>query len=27
LDNENTYRKSIEITSGNTPIGGALSIV
>ncbi|MDQ3535655.1 MAG: SDR family oxidoreductase [Bacteroidota bacterium] len=27
LDNENTYRKSFEITSGNTPIGGALSIV
>lgn len=27
LDNENTYRKSIEITSGDTPIGGALSIV
>ncbi|CAN5189705.1 SDR family oxidoreductase [soil metagenome] len=25
LDNENTYRKSIEIAAGNTPIGGALS--
>ncbi|MDQ3394823.1 MAG: SDR family oxidoreductase [Bacteroidota bacterium] len=27
LDNENTYRKSIEITKGQTPIGGALSTV
>lgn len=27
IDNENTYRKSIEISSGATPIGGAFSML